>query len=570
VSPSDAFEFGPFRLDASTRVLWRGNEIVPLPPKSLELLVVLVEHQGDVVPKQDLMRRVWPDTFVEEANLSVNVSALRKALGEREDGQPYIQTISRRGYRFVAPPRKAVGGLPTLAVLPFQPLGPAPAEDEYLGVGMADALITRLGSTGRVVVRPTGSVLRFAGAGVDPLEAGRRLQVDGVLDGKMQRQADRLRVTVQLVPLGPELPAWAETFDEDLSDIFAVQDAIAERVAGVLALRLEASERKHLSRRDTTDVVAYQAYVKGRYFWNRFTGPSLEKAFVCFQEAAERDPGYALPHAGLADCYVILGFSGLAPPNQAWPLAGEEARRALALDESVAEAHISLGYVSLFQNWDWEVAGRELERARALSPNSPAAHQWYALYLDLLGRFEEATHEVERARALDPVSLIVNTMMGLQLHLAGDCDGELEQMRRTVELDPGQFLGHWGLGLALQHKGRPEEALGEHRLALEQLGGSALMKAVLARSLAVSGRADEARAALAEIEASGYLSPYQRATVHVALGERDAALACLERAAEDRDPWLVWVKVDPMLDALRGDSRFGGVLALVFPGGSAQ
>lgn len=569
MSPSDVFEFGPFRLDAAKRVLWREGEIVPLPPKTLEVLVVLVDHQGDVVRKEELMRRVWPDTFVEEANLSVNVSTLRKALGEREDGQPYIQTISRRGYRFVTKPRKAAsGGLPTLAVLPFKPLGAASADDEYLGVGMADALITRLGSTGRVVVRPTGSVLRFASAGVDPLEAGRLLEVDGVLDGKIQRQGSRLRVTVQLVPLGPGLPAWAEKFDEDLSDIFAVQDAIAERVAGVLALRLEASERKRLRRRDTENVAAYQAYVKGRYFWSRFTGPSLEKAFACFQEAAERDPSYALPHAGLADGYVILGFSGLLPPKDAWPLAAGEARRALALDESVAEAHISLGYVSLFQDWDWELAGRELERARDLSPNSPAAHQWYALYLDLLGRFEEATREVERARALDPVSLVVNTMMGLQSYLARDYDRELEQMRRTVELDPGQFLGHWGLGLALQHKGQPEEALGEHRRALELLGGSAFMKAVLARSLAVSGRGDEARAVLAEIaQASGYLSPYQRATIHVALGERDEALACLEGAGEDRDPWLVWIKVDPMLDDLRADPRFGALLARVLPAG---
>jgi len=219
--PSGTFEFGPFRLDARKRVLWRGGRIVPLPPKALDLLVALVEQQGDVVRKQDLMQRVWPDTFVEEANLSVNVSALRKALGEQPGGRPYIETVPRRGYRFAAPGTPAAPALPSLAVLPFIALSRG-KDDAYLGAGLADALITRLGSTGRVVVRPTSAVLKYANR--DPREAGRDLQVDAVLEGKVQRQGSRLRVTVQLIPLAGPTPSWAETFDEETTSVFALQD----------------------------------------------------------------------------------------------------------------------------------------------------------------------------------------------------------------------------------------------------------------------------------------------------------------------------------------------------------
>jgi DNA-binding winged helix-turn-helix (wHTH) protein/tetratricopeptide (TPR) repeat protein len=550
------FEFGPFRLDAAKRVLWREGLIVPLPPKALDLLVALVDQQGDVVTKDDLMKRVWPNTFVEEANLSVNVSALRKALGAQPDGRPYIETVSRRGYRFAAPEGPAGPGLPTLAVLPFIALDRG-KDEAYLGAGLADALITRLGGTGRVAVRPTSAVLPYAGR--DPREAGRDLQVDAVLEGKIQRRGSRIRVTVQLLPLSGAAPAWAETFDEDVTSVFAVQDRIAEQVARALDLQLGAGERERLTRRHTEDVEAYQAYLKGRYFWSRFTGEWVERAFAYFREAVEKDPGFALPHAGLADAYLVLGFSGLVPPREAWPLAGEEARRALSLDDTVAEAHVSLGWVRLFEHWDWEGAGRELRRAIALNPSSAAARQWYALYLDMLGHYEEATSETERAQQLDPLSLVTAALVAFQSYLRRDHERGLEECRRAVELDPNHFLGRWSLGLAFQQLGRHPEAVREHRKALDSSGGSPLMRAVLARSLALAGRTSEARRTLEALErasADGRGGSYAHATVHLALGERDAALARLEAATEERDPWLVLLKVDPMLDALRRHRRF--------------
>jgi TolB-like protein/Flp pilus assembly protein TadD len=556
-------EFGPFRLDATKRVLWRDGRIVPLPPKTLDLLAVLLEQRGDVVTKEELMRRVWPDTFVEEANLSVNVSALRKALGQQPGGRPYIETVSRRGYRFAALEGPVATGLPTLAVLPFIALSRG-KDDAYLGAGLADALITRLGSTGRVVVRPTSAVLKYTGR--DPRDAGRELQVEAMLEGKIQRQGSRLRVTVQLVPLSGPTPAWAETFDEELTNVFAVQDRIAEQVARALDLKLGAPERERLTRRHTDDAEAYQSYLKGRYFWSRFTGEWLERAFAFFREAVEKDPGFCLPHAGLADAYLILGFSGLVSPREAWPLAGEEARRALAIDEGVADAHVSLAYVHLFQDWDWRRAGAELERAVAHNPNS-GARQWRGLYLDMLGRFDEAQSEIARAQELDPLSLVAAVLMAFQLHLTRDHARELQECRKAVELDPNHFLGRWSLGLALQHHGRHREAVAEHRKALKLSGGSILMKPVLARSLALAGQPAEARKILKELERvtrETRAGSYASATVHLALGDAERALASLEAATEERDPWLVWLKVDPMLDELRGHRRFDSLVRRVF------
>ena len=556
-------EFGPFRLDAAKRVLWREGRIVPLPPKALDLLVALAEQRGDVVTKDDLMKRVWPDTFVEEANLSVNVSALRKALGEQANGRPYIETVSRRGYRFAAL-ETPTDGLPTLAVLPFIALSRG-KDDAYLGAGLADALITRLGGTGKVVVRPTSAVLKYAGR--DPRRAGRELQVDAVLEGKVQRSGSRLRVTVQLVALRGGAPSWTETFDEDVTNVFEVQDRIAEQVARALDLRLGAPERERLTRRHTDDAEAYQAYLKGRYFWSRFTGEWLERSFGFFREAVEKDPGFSLPHAGLADAYLILGFSGLVSPREAWPLAGEEARRALAIDDSVSDAHVSLAYVLLFQDWDWRRAGAELDRAVALSPSSPAPRQWRGLYLDMLGRFDEAASEIARAQELEPLSLVGALLTAFQSDLRRDPTRELQDCRKAEDLDPSHFVGRWALGLAFQHQGRHLEAVAEHRKALKLSGGSILMKPVLARSLALAGRPAEARKILKELERANRetrAGSYAIATVRLALGDPEGALAALEAATEERDPWVVWLKVDPMLEGLRGQRRFDSLLRRVF------
>jgi DNA-binding winged helix-turn-helix (wHTH) protein/tetratricopeptide (TPR) repeat protein len=558
-------EFGPFRLDASRRLLWRNEELVAITPRAIDVLLALVEQQGQVVGKQELLERVWPDTFVEEANLSVNVSALRKVLGKQRDGRPYIETVARRGYRFVGSVRPVESAVRSLAVLPFRPLDDAPGDDT-LGLGMADALITRLSRLGQVVVRPTTAVARYAGAGQEPREAGRSLAVDAVLAGRIQQSAERVRVTVQLLGVADGATLWAESFDAALTNIFDVQDAISERLARALTLRLSAADRERLVHRHTESLPAYRAFLRGRYFWNKLTGPWLEKAREAFEEAIAEDPTFALAHAGLADTHTMLGLYGLLPPADAWPRARAAVERALAIDNSLAEAHVSLAYVRLFQDWAWGESEASLRRALALNPASAAVRQWYALFLAMEGRFGEALAEVQRAQELDPLSLTVNTSAGFQFHLMHQHDSEVEHHRRTLELEPDYAIGHWALGLAYESREKHAEAIEAYRRAVELSGGSILMKINLARAYALASKKVEVRRLIREIEAARpqtWVSPYRLATVHAALGDVDAAFECLQRAQRERDHWMVWLKVDPMLETLRSDRRFPRLAAAV-------
>jgi DNA-binding winged helix-turn-helix (wHTH) protein/tetratricopeptide (TPR) repeat protein len=555
------FEFGPYRLDARRRLVWRQDVLLDIPPRAIDLLAALVAEAGEVVPKEELLRRVWPDTFVEEANLSVNVSILRKALGDQAGGHPWIQTVARRGYRFVGPVRAQSEAPRSLAVLPLSSLG-AEEEDRALALGMADALITRLAATGRVAVRPTGAIRRFVSTDVDPVEAGRQLGVDAVIDGRLQRSGARLRLTLQLVPTSGGVPLWAERFDEEMTHLFDVEDRVAERVATALVAELSAEERQRLGRRGTTSLEAYEAYCRGRFFWGRFSRPWIEKAMQCFHEATVRDPRYALPHAGLADAFLAAGFGAALPAREAWAAAEASSRQALSLDDGLPEPHVSAGFLRLLQSWDWEGAEQELRRAVDLASTSTAPHQWLGFLLDLRGRREEAAAAMRRAEEADPLSMVVSALVGLHHALGGDHEVELAHARRTVELDPHQFLGHWALGGALQNLGRHEEAVAEHLMARDLAEGTGFMEPVLARSLALAGRADEARSRLAAGEASG-ASPYQAATVHLALGDRARALELLGAAADGRDPWIVLVAADPMMKPLHGDPGYAALVRRV-------
>jgi DNA-binding winged helix-turn-helix (wHTH) protein/Flp pilus assembly protein TadD len=563
-SPPGGFGFGPFRIDTHARVLWREAEVVPLPPRALDVLEALVERQGEVVLKEELLSRVWPHAAVEEANLSVNVSLVRRALGEQDDGRPWIETIPRRGYRFLAAadPLGAADRPRSLAVLPFQRLGVS-GEDDHLGAALADALITRLARQGQVRVRPTATALRFAGR--DPEEAGREMAVDGVVTGSLQQEGRRLRVTAQLVSVRGTLAPWAGAFEGELTDLFAMQDTVAAQLARALGLEDEQGVEMlplPLLGSPPPNLDAYQAYIKGRHFWSRLSGPSLARAFACFQEAAERDPGYAAPHSGLADGQILAGLVGLVPPRQAWDLAEVEARAALERDDTVAEAHVSLAYLRLFRDWDFAGAEADMERARHLDPHSVAVHQWRAVLLHLRGRSDEASAVIATARQLDPASVVVHAIEGLRYTLAREAEAGIAQYTSVVELDPHQSVGHWGLGVSLAYAGRLEEAVASLRQASDLAEGLVPLRAALGWALAVAGRHEEVREILGEIERPDegqWTSPYQRAILHAALGENGRALACLEEACAARDAWAVWAVVDPLLDALRSDPRFEDV-----------
>ena len=540
-------------MDARRRLIWRSGELLNVPPKAVDLLAVLVGEAGEVVPKDELLQRVWPDTFVEEANLSVNVSILRKALGDQPDGQPFIQTVARRGYRFVGRVDAASAAAPrSLAVLPFRPLVAEDA-DEPLGLGLADALISRLSATGRLVVRPTAAVRRFAAAETDAVDAARQLRVDAVLDARFRRSGSRLLVSAQLLPADGSAALWAERFDQPLTDVFALEDAIAERLAAALVVELTADERRRLGQRHTASVEAWQAYARGRFFWGRFSRSWVEKALASFEQAARLDPGYALPHAGLADVFLVAGLSGAVAPADAWARAAEAVERARERDEQLPELHVSSGFLRLFRNWDWRMAHVHFARALELAPLSAATHSWHGLLLGLEGRYAEGHKALARAAEIDPLSPTISGLQGLLLAFEGRFDEEVAQQRRTVDLDPQQFLGHWALGGALLNTGDLEEAL----RALEhaaQLGDSdSFLQLFHARALALAGRSDEARARLRIAPVRLW---YQRAAVSAALGEPEAAIRELAAACDAREAWVIALHADPAFRSLRERPAF--------------
>lgn len=640
---SHLYEFGPFRLDTVNRLLRRGGEVIVLKPKVFDTLLALVERSGYVLGKDDLMRIVWPDTVVEENNLSQNISAIRKALGEDKTSERYIETVPRRGYRFVAGVRElageetglivekhttarliieeraegfAAGGekdrrvstpsphrrprlsrtviavgagalllaavafwvtnrpgpdetggrVKFIAVLPFKPLN-VEAGDEYLGLGMADTLITRLSNVSRLIVRPTSAVRKYAAQEADPVAAGRELGVESVLEGTIQKVGDRVRVNVQLVSVRDAVPLWADKFDEDFTDILAVEDAISARVAGALTLRLTGDEQELLAKHYTEDTEAHQAYLKGRFYWNKRTEETLRKGIEYFEQAVAKDPGYALAYAGLADSYILLGSFGLLPPKACYPRAQAAAQQALALDDALAEAHTSLGFVKYYFDWDWAGGEREFRRAIELNPNYPTGHHWYALYLATAGRMDEAIAEIRRAQKLDPVSLIINTDVGVVFFCARQFDQAIEQYRRALEMDPNFYHAHRLLRMVYEQKGMLEEALTEH-LRESALAGKNDREtreeiAALKRAYAESGWKGYWQKRLDELKAQSkkkYVSPYAIAREYALLGDRDQAFTWLEKAYQDRVPELSNLKAAPAFDGLRSDPRHADLL----------
>jgi DNA-binding winged helix-turn-helix (wHTH) protein/Flp pilus assembly protein TadD len=582
------YEFGPFLLDVTEQLLLRDGRPIPLKPKLFDLLLLLVENSGHVLDKNRLMSTLWPDTFVEESNLTVNIFALRKALGNSRNKHSYIETVPRRGYRFVAnvteAPNEGVdsvaaerarlssnaderfeagAGVKSLAVLPFKSIG-AEAGHEYLGLGLADALITKLTTLRQIKVRPTSAVREYTRAR-DITVAGRKLKVDALLDGSIQRARQRIRVTAQLVDTRDGATLWAENFDAKLVDIFSLEDSLSDQVVRALSLKLTGEERKHLVKRHTESAEAYQAYLKGRYFWNKRTAEGFKRGVEYFEHAIGLDPNYALAYTGLADCYQLLSGYFALPSREANPKAKAALLKTLQLDDTLAEAHASLAHLRA-REWNWPEAENEFKRAIELNRNYVTAHHWYSTYLRMLGRFGEAWAEIKIAEELDPVSLSINTSVGTLLYLIGQYDQALEQLWATVELDPLYPYGHFNLGLAYEAKGMYDEAIKQYRKTQTLLGEGPEVTAYLGHVYALSGRRGEAQKMLDQLKRlsdQGYELRYYIALIYVALGDKDQAFARLEEAYNERDEMLGLLKVDPMLDSLRADPRFMSLLARV-------
>ena len=565
--------FGSFRLDLAEQQLSLEGEPVALTPKAYETLVALVERAGRVVGKTELLELVWPGTFVEEATLTQNIYTLRKALGGGTGtGEPLIETVPRRGYRFTAevrveealPEAGAEERLGSLAVLPFRTLGDRDT-DELLVLGMADALITRLSGLRQLAVRPTSAITRYVGGAAEPLGAGRALEVDGVLEGTVQRAGDRLRVTIQLVRVRDGACLYGETLDTIYDDIFTVQDTISRRIVETLKLRLTRREEERLTRSATVDPESYESYIRGRFHWNKRTRENLEKAISWFQRAVALDGTSALAFAGLADSYVLLPLYGDTPPTEVFPRAREAASRAIGLDGDLAEAHTSLAYTRFVHDWEWQEAEESFRRALALNGNYATGHHWYGFMLAALGRHEEALEHAEQALRLDPLSLVIGADLGFVLYFSRRFEEAVERFRQTLELDPAFAYGHFGSAMALVALGKTEEAVEEAAQATRFAGRRSAMVAALGFALARAGRSKEARDLLEEIQRAGSQAPQpvqasRAALVLAGLGDDEATLDELEKACEQRSRFSVFMGVWPVFDDLRRRRRFQRLL----------
>jgi TolB-like protein/Tfp pilus assembly protein PilF len=575
------YEFGAFRLDTGERLLLRDGEPVPLTPKVFDTLVVLLQKSGHMVGKDELMKEVWADSFVEEGNLTQNISVLRKVLGENFDGRAYIETVTRRGYRFIADVRELAdvadptrekqtgaliskgqgtaaqdNGLNSLAVLPLTNVSGNP-DSEYLSDGITESIINILSQLPRLRVMARSTVFRYKGREVDPQQVGQALGVRAVLVGRVLQRGESLIVRIELVDVANGWQLWGEQYNRKFADILALQEEIAREISGNLKIKLTGEEKERLAKRYTEDSEAYRLYLKGRYYWNKYTKEGLTKAIEYFNQSIELDPGYALAYTGLADSYYRLS-NAYSPPKETLPKARTAAIKALEIDDTLAEAHASLGLIKMYHDWDWAGAEHHYRRALELDPRSVLAHQRYGNYLAMMGRLEESIAILKRGQELDPLSLLTSSLIGLTLYLSRQYDKSIEQHGRTLDMDPNYLVARVSLGVAYTQKGMYEEAIAEFQKAGD-LEGQAETVAELGYVFAVSGKRSQAQEMLDELKERSehaFVSPYNVAKVYVGLGEIDLTFEWLDRAFEERSEWLIWLKVDPKLDCIRSDSRF--------------
>ena len=621
---SHVYAFGPYRLDPPEHRLLRDGQTIPLSPKAFDLLAALVSRAGHLVTKEQLLQEVWPGTFVEEANLSYTVSLLRKALGDEREPYRYVETVPKRGYRFigvidVSVPLESEASVPagvaapklspssrqrsfvgrhllgltagasilvvlaagwwvvprlpdpasspaseaaapeqlSIAVLSFSDLSPQ-GDQAYLADGLAEELMTAFASVGLRVAARTSS-FSFKGKNTPVQEIARQLDVHYVLEGSVRKAGSQLRIATKLIDGRNGRVLRTDSYDRELRDLFALQDEIARTVTQALSVSLPASAEGSLVRTATRDTEAYELYLRGRHAWGQRTQETLLLSIDLFNQAIARDAHYARAHAGLADAYIILGNYAFRAPKEAHAHAKRAAMEALRLDDRLAEAHAALAAVSLWHDHDWTTAEREFQRTIALNPNSAYAHHWYALLLSYLGRRIEAIEHIQRAGRLDPLAPQIAIEYSTVLYWAKEYDRALAHAQKVLSYEPGFANAHRTLGLTLIARGRCEEGIVRLRRSFDLFGGKAFSDLKLAWGYARCGQADEARLLLSnalEAKGPGYLEPNAVAHVFAALGDHEHALTWLERAVEERAPYVADMAVEPALDPLRSDPRF--------------
>lgn len=626
--PHRIFCFGPFELDAVSGELRRQGLKIKLQDQPFRLLVLLLDHAGDVVTRDKVRETLWPaDTHVDfDHSLNTAVRKMREALGDSAEVPRYVETVARRGYRFIGPvaPPPAVPMVPsagaagdslpepprpsfarrplilgiifaisaaalvayrvttrpgpatqsgrrlTLAVFPFDNLS-GDADQEYLSDGLTEEMIAQLGRLGtdRMRVLARSSTWKYKRVERDIGRLRRELGADYALEGSVRRAGERVRITVQLIQVDDQSQIWAKTYERDLRDVLILQSQVAEAVARTIAVTLTQEAQARLTRARPINPDAYQDYLRGRFLLNRKTEAALKQALGYFQKAIAADPGYAPAYSGLADSYSSLGASSVVgglPPSQAMPEAKAAAIRALQIDDTLAEAHTSLAIVHLLYEWDPAASEREFRRAIELDPNHTTAHHWYSHCLLVLGRPEESLVESKRALELEPLALVVGIHLGWHYLYARHYDEATEQFRKTLELDPAFPQSRRYAAWAFLQKGMHGEAIGALQAALNSRERAPEIQGELGYALAVAGRRAEALAIvedLRRLSVGRYVSPFSVALVHAGLGDRDSAFAWLQKAYTERSDYMPYLKLEPMLDGLRSDQRFADLVGRV-------
>jgi len=494
------------------------------------------------------------------------IRRLREALGDSADTPRYIETVARRGYRFIgsvgAGPSSSPSAIRSLAVLPLENLSRDP-EQEYFAEGLTEALITALAKIRELRVVSRTSAMLYKGVRKSLREIARELEVDAIVEGTVLRADDRIRITAQLIDASKETHLWAESYERDLRNVLALQSELAQAIAQEVRVKLTPQERAHLAQTRAVDPEAYEAYLKGRYHWNRRSRDGLGKATQHFQQAIASDPTYAAAYAGLADCVSILGWWGFVSPEHGCGKGKALALKALELDPSLPEAHTSLAWATAYHDYDFPKCEREFRQAIELNPNYAMARGWYGLTLSMIRGHKEALAEAKQAVRLDPASSIINGMLALVYWFAGRYDAALDQYKKACDLDPAAFQLHWGVGIAYLANCMYDAAIAEMKTALQLTGRTPMAVAFLAGAYAAAERGQETEqllSELAQLSTVRYVSPYVIAWIFAAMKQTDKAFAQLEVAYRERAAWMVWMKRDPRLDTLRSDPRFHDLL----------
>jgi TolB-like protein/DNA-binding winged helix-turn-helix (wHTH) protein/Tfp pilus assembly protein PilF len=654
-----------FELDLRPRRLRRGSHVLKLERIPLEILILLLEHRGEIVSREEIVARVWGnDVFLDTDNsIRGAIRKVRQALKDDPETPRFIQTVTGRGYRFIAPiispqeeqttdppkPEASVvstatqsfvrkpdswpqGGGPglmdqeqertagqvagnetasgqvrwhartwvfvglvalavvsilslrefwswrasrvpavsqrktVLAVLPFDNLSRDP-DQEFFSEGLTEEMIAQLGKLNRdrlkVVAR--SSVAKYKGSTLAAREIGKELNADYLVQGSIRRSSDRIRITVQLIRARDQIDVWTESYDRELKDVLAVQDSVVRSIASEIHIALTEEQEERLAAPRQISPEAYEAYLKGRYYWNKRTGESMQKAEQYFEQAIDKDPTYAAAYSGLADCNSGLTWHGYKSPAEALPKAYAAARKALEINPESAEAHASLG-LAMTHSWDWTGAEAEFRRALQLDPQYANAHHWYGDYLSIRGRHGEALAEAKHALELDPLNLMISTWVGLRYYMARDYSHAIDQNRNSVELDPNFAAAHLQLGEDYLGAGLHSEAVNELKKAANLSGDSPLYTAQVAVALAVEGRSGDALRIAHELEAISrkrYVSPYGLAQIYAASNKNEEAFKWLEAAYEDHGVWMGYLAVDPIFDRYRSDEHFKDLLRRV-------